>query len=189
MVRRSGTRNDFRFVNHLTGILKRGSDIVGRQPWVGVNNPGYGIATGHHAEDVRHPNAGAPNRRLSAADVWIDNDTIIHHALLAGPSTASNAILIHLGSQEGPQRHTGRRTAAGQESRTPRPNKRRPRVCAGTPYEPACAGLLSVQNEGDVEPASGIEPPTCGLRSDPEVISPPHSTPQKHTEEPDPPLG
>ena len=26
-----------------------------------------------------------------------------------------------------------------------------------------------------VEPASGIEPPTCGLRSDPEVISPPHS--------------
>ena len=40
-----------------------------------------------------------------------------------------------------------------------------------------------------MEPASGIEPPTCGLRSGPEAISTPYSTPLKHTEDPDPPLG
>ncbi len=54
--------------------------------------------------------------------------------------------------------------------------------------------LVPFEQEPDVhalrmEPASGIEPPTCGLRSGPEAISPPHLTPLKHTEDPDPPLG
>ena len=61
MVRRSGTRNDFLFVNHLAGILKRGSDIVGGQFGVCVNDPGHGVATSDHSENVRHHNAGAAN--------------------------------------------------------------------------------------------------------------------------------
>lgn len=80
---RSGTRNDFLFVNHLAGILKRGADIVLGQFGIRVNDPGHGVATGHHAEDVLHHNAGTSNRGLPAADSGIHNDTIIHDEFLA----------------------------------------------------------------------------------------------------------
>ena len=78
VVRRSGTRNNFLFVNHLAGVLKRGSDIVGRQFGVCVGDSAHGIAAGHHPENALHHNAAASNGGLSAAEFGIDNDTIIH---------------------------------------------------------------------------------------------------------------
>jgi hypothetical protein len=57
------------------------TSLVG-QFGVRVNDPGHGVATGHHAENVLHHNAGASNCGLPAADFGIDNDTIIHDEFL-----------------------------------------------------------------------------------------------------------